>query len=552
MADLKKLPITAVMVIYNEEALIERALQSCFDIADEIIVVHDGKCQDKSLEIARKYTDKIYELDHVGEAERHRVFSYQSAKNDWILQLDADEYLSEELKLNMEKLVSDRVDIYEIPWSTFHKGKHYFWYSKRMLFRRSRVYFIGVSHEYVKPIDKNVVIKKTNFKLFHEPLYDNCTFDNFLKKWKKWTQIQAKQFLDNFSDIPKWNCHLSDWEYHRKIRIEHPIIMGMLATPAYNAFFSMKDFLVHRKILILKIGFLALLYHTSLYYYVIILKKKNKMNKSVDKSKYDKEYFKRYEYVDYLRINDIENFGHIYQEAGSVIEFNQNDEIVDLGCGSGQLDFYLYLKYGCDVTGIDYSPDAIYFCEKNLNILGSREKYSDIKNKVRFLHCDNNNLPNFNGVKAIFLIDVVEHLFDKEIELILNKIKEWKGEKGIYIVIKTDNKNYLKFIYRPLEIASVLLGINSLKKIREDKKFHKERHVNLTTASKLRKKLSSLGYKILRLNYPSLEKEIIKAQLGTLGKYKILVWLAFIFGKPLYFLRPSFTILASYKNNEKI
>lgn len=277
------------------------------------------------------------------------------------------------------------------------------------------------------------------------------------------------------------------------------------------------------------------------------------MDKSVESSKYDKKYFgERYQHVDYKKVKNPEEFGHIYQKSASMLILNENDRVVDLGCGSGQLSFLLYLKYGCDITGVDYSSDAIYFCEKNLNILESQKKYSDIKNKVRFLHCDNINLPDFKGVKAVFLIDVVEHLFDEEIEFILKKIKTWRGEKEISVVIKTDNNNYLRFIDFPLKAISVFLGKKTWREIKEDREWNLDRHVNLTTASRLKRKLFSLGYQTLKVKYPSLENKIIKAQLGALGKYKILVWLAFILGKPLYFLRPSFTILAVYRNSGKV
>lgn len=273
----KKLPLSVAMVIYNEEALLERALLSCVDIADEIIIIHDGECTDKSLEIAKKYTNKIFERHHIGQAEQHRVFSYEQAKNDWIFQLDADEYLSDELRENLEKLISGDADAYSVSWSTFYKNTHYLWHRKRILFRKSKIYFIGACHEYVKPIDKKVSIKKTNFALFHEPAYDNSTFATFRTKWKKWSKIHAGQLLEDFASIPKWNCPLDDWEQHRRIRMRHPILLGMIATPAYHAFHCAKNFLKQWDPHILKMGIFAVLYHIHLYYYLNKYKKDEKI-----------------------------------------------------------------------------------------------------------------------------------------------------------------------------------------------------------------------------------------------------------------------------------
>lgn len=273
---MKKLPISVLMVIHNEEALIERAILSCSDLADEIIIVHDGKCMDKSLDIAKKYTNKIFELPYVGEAERHRPFSYAQAKNDWILQLDADENLSGELHDNLEKLISCTTDIFDVSWSTFHKDKHYFWFYKRVLFRKSKVYFIGVSHESAKPAGKETLVERIEFSLFHEPLYDNSTFATFRKKWKKWAQIHAGQLLEDFASIPKWNCDLDDWEPHRRLRIDHPIALGMVATNVYNSIFTLKSLLKHKHWLILKLGLLGSMYHFYLYYYLAKMKRNEK------------------------------------------------------------------------------------------------------------------------------------------------------------------------------------------------------------------------------------------------------------------------------------
>lgn len=230
------------MVIHNEEKMVERALRSFCDIVDEIIIIHDGKCEDRSLEIAKKYTDKIFERPHIGQAEEHRVFSYAQAKNDWVLQLDADEYLSDELRKNIKRLIFGGADVFDVSWSTYYKKKHYFWFYKRILFRKKKVYFIGLSHEGVKPVFEKARIEKILFPLLHEPPYDNATFAVFRTKWKKWAELQAKQLLQNFQDIPKWNCRLQDWEFHRRIRMNHPIFFGMIATPFFHSASALKKF----------------------------------------------------------------------------------------------------------------------------------------------------------------------------------------------------------------------------------------------------------------------------------------------------------------------
>ena len=76
--------------------------------ADEIIFLDSGS-QDRSLSIAKEFTKHIYSTDWPGFGEqKNRALSY--ATGDWILSIDTDEYLSEELQTNIKKLLSAPAD----------------------------------------------------------------------------------------------------------------------------------------------------------------------------------------------------------------------------------------------------------------------------------------------------------------------------------------------------------------------------------------------------------------------------------------------------------
>ncbi len=61
--------IIVVSSVYNkEEEVLAEALESLKDIADEIVVVHDGPCKDNSVNLARKYTKKVYITKHKGRS----------------------------------------------------------------------------------------------------------------------------------------------------------------------------------------------------------------------------------------------------------------------------------------------------------------------------------------------------------------------------------------------------------------------------------------------------------------------------------------------------
>ncbi|HRO64788.1 MAG TPA: glycosyltransferase, partial [Candidatus Dojkabacteria bacterium] len=105
--------ISAFLVIYNEEKHIERSLGSLKDVVDEIVVVHDGECTDRSLEIAKDFGAKIFVQEHRGMREFHQVFAINQCKYDWILQIDADEFLSPEMKKNLRNLIENKdIDAY--------------------------------------------------------------------------------------------------------------------------------------------------------------------------------------------------------------------------------------------------------------------------------------------------------------------------------------------------------------------------------------------------------------------------------------------------------
>jgi glycosyltransferase involved in cell wall biosynthesis len=88
--------LSVVVLTKNEEKNIQRCLESVAGWVNEIIVVDDGST-DRTVDIASKYTDRIIirKMDIEG---KQRNFGYAQAKNLWVLSLDADELVTEELK----------------------------------------------------------------------------------------------------------------------------------------------------------------------------------------------------------------------------------------------------------------------------------------------------------------------------------------------------------------------------------------------------------------------------------------------------------------------
>jgi len=102
-----KLPISVVVLTYNEERNIRDCLRSVCDWADEIFVVDSGSA-DHTLEIARTFTSNI--VSHEFETySRQRNWSQENLplRNDWILHLDADERITPELAQSIQEAFRD-------------------------------------------------------------------------------------------------------------------------------------------------------------------------------------------------------------------------------------------------------------------------------------------------------------------------------------------------------------------------------------------------------------------------------------------------------------
>lgn len=84
--------ISAVLIVKNEEVLLSRCLESVKGV-DEIIIADTGST-DNTIEVAKKYTDKIY-TDKKWEDDfaACRNYAKSFATGDWIISIDADEYL---------------------------------------------------------------------------------------------------------------------------------------------------------------------------------------------------------------------------------------------------------------------------------------------------------------------------------------------------------------------------------------------------------------------------------------------------------------------------
>ncbi|MFA5557426.1 MAG: glycosyltransferase family 2 protein [Flavobacteriaceae bacterium] len=139
--------ISGVIITFNEEKFIENCLKSIIDVVDEIVVV-DSFSTDRTKEICLKYGVRFVENPFEGFTTQ-KNFANDQAKYDYVLSLDADEELSEELKksimevkenLDYDGYSFNRLNNYDGKWI-----KHSNWYPDRKirLFNRKKANWKG-------------------------------------------------------------------------------------------------------------------------------------------------------------------------------------------------------------------------------------------------------------------------------------------------------------------------------------------------------------------------------------------------------------------------
>jgi glycosyltransferase involved in cell wall biosynthesis len=237
--------ISACLVVYNEDKVIDRCLASICNLVDEIILVHDGECSDRTLEIAKKYTDKIFVQPHIGEAEPHRAFTFLQASGDWILQIDADEFLDIETHSQIRKMVGEpdiNVDAYSFQWELWNGNQpvHIPGFYKMCLFKKKNFFYCGVPHQAGGVKGK---IQKVDLFLRHRPAYNNTAWKEFLRKAKKWVPVHAKYFFPQLVQYNCFNTTADAWlAYAAHVR-KHPIL-HLFYYPAKTSLAQLKNGMV--------------------------------------------------------------------------------------------------------------------------------------------------------------------------------------------------------------------------------------------------------------------------------------------------------------------
>ena len=186
--------LSVVISAYNEEKKIGLCLSSVASLADEIIVI-DNSSTDQTIKIAKSYKATVYKKENNLMLNINKNYGFEKAKGTWILNLDADEEVTEELKDEIQHIVE--LDIpqakkgYWISRKNIIFGKwiqHGFWWPDKQL----RLFQKGFGIFPCKHISEYILVDGEMGELAHPYVHHNYdSVSQYLLKLERCTTSEA-------------------------------------------------------------------------------------------------------------------------------------------------------------------------------------------------------------------------------------------------------------------------------------------------------------------------------------------------------------------------
>lgn len=184
--------LSVTIITYNEEANITACLESV-QWADEIVVV-DSQSRDRTVELARAFTARIFSVPWQGFA-RNKNFALDQARMEWIFSLDADERVTPALQAEIREIIQEpgRYAGYRVARRNFFCGRwirHLGWYPDYTvrLFRRGQGRFAD------REVHEEVTVAGPIGTL-RQPLehYTYNSLSDFVQRMDRYSQLAAQE-----------------------------------------------------------------------------------------------------------------------------------------------------------------------------------------------------------------------------------------------------------------------------------------------------------------------------------------------------------------------
>lgn len=151
--------ISLCMIVRDEEPVLIRCLESAAGLYDELVIVDTGSA-DRTREIARGYTDKVYNFPWVDDFSAARNFAFERASMHYCMWLDADDVIPENQRdrfLSVKENDLPAADVVMLPYHTAFDaaGRPTFTYYRERIVRNDpRFRWKGAVHEAIAPAGK--------------------------------------------------------------------------------------------------------------------------------------------------------------------------------------------------------------------------------------------------------------------------------------------------------------------------------------------------------------------------------------------------------------
>jgi glycosyltransferase involved in cell wall biosynthesis len=219
--------ISATIITRNEQDNLPRALKSLGCCCDEIVIVDSGST-DSTVEVARRLGARVIEREWTGYANQ-KNFAAGAAGHDWILALDADEALSEELQREIDQLKQQNAgpDGYDFPRLAQYRGKwirHSGWYPDRKvrLYDRRKGRWVG---DYVH---ESVRVEGRVGQLQGDLLHYTCpTFSRHVETVNRYTTLAAQEMAAQGRHVSLPSLLLAPpWAFVRSYLVQRGFLDG--------------------------------------------------------------------------------------------------------------------------------------------------------------------------------------------------------------------------------------------------------------------------------------------------------------------------------------
>jgi len=189
--------ISATVLTLNEEGNIRDCLET-LTWCDEIVIV-DSYSDDNTVEIAREFTNQIYQYEQTGYSEPARKKAIKEASGDWTCMVDADERIPEHLAIKLRDIVEqDFHDVIYAPRQNFLLGEWMncagWWPDFRpILYKPSVTNLSDDIHDFIS-FEGSANQKYLSAEEHNSIIHFNYTgFSDFVSRMNRYTDVEAEQ-----------------------------------------------------------------------------------------------------------------------------------------------------------------------------------------------------------------------------------------------------------------------------------------------------------------------------------------------------------------------